>query len=803
MGVIRYKIWHDLWANKARTLQVVLIIGMGAFAIGMIIGTRNLVIGGMEQIWRASSPAMIALWAGPRVDDDTLLALGRIDGVEAIEGYATTTVEWRRNPQEEWLAGDMIARRDYENQRYAVIDRTAGAWPGEDTLAMGQGVDAVFGVGLGDVIELRVDGRIHRLPVTGAVSNPVSQPPSFGGSAQFFVTRDTFEALFGTRNYDRILAAAPSYDRDRLTAIANEMQDRLERQGIDSGGFMPPLGERVTDPNKHFFQDTVDGIFLVLTIMAVLALLLGLFLVYNTINAVIAQQVDQIGVMKAIGASSWQILSIYLLYVLTFGVLALLFAVPLGALGGWGLNVFLLNSFNAEPGAFAVSWEALGAQVVIALLAPLLVALVPVFSGARISVREAISTYGLSSKPGLLDRLITRLKHVSRLLLLTVSNTFRHKGRVALTQITLVLSGLIFMMVMGVRDSTQYTFSDVLFSILNSNINLAFERPERINYVEELTREHPLVADAEMWAFANAAARPFSQPESDDDPTTLLFGVPPDTELYGHQMRAGRWLLPEDGYAVVLNQNLADDLGVGVGDRLIFNQGVRGDSEWEVVGLLFDPLIANSAHVPRDVLLREQGSVGRTNSIWIRTVQGGAAYEQTAVRELRQFYEDQHLALSPGGILAGQDTSSEVTAVFNTQFRSIITLLATMAVVIGIVGSISLSGVLSLTVIERGREIGVMRAIGASSWDIARLFIGEGLILGWLSWLIALPLSLPAGRLMTEALSSALGTEIIYFYTPQGAVYWLAIISVLAILASWLPARRAMNISVRESLAYQ
>jgi putative ABC transport system permease protein len=104
---------------------------------------------------------------------------------------------------------------------------------------------------------------------------------------------------------------------------------------------------------------------------------------------------------------------------------------------------------------------------------------------------------------------------------------------------------------------------------------------------------------------------------------------------------------------------------------------------------------------------------------------------------------------------------------------------------------------------ERTREIGVMRAIGASSWSIARLFVGEGLVLGLLSWLIALPLSLPAGYLMTQALGAAINGEIVFHYTPMGAVYWLAIITVLAIAASWLPAQGAIRVSVRESLAYQ
>ena len=80
MGLLRYKIWSDLWGNKGRTFQVVLIIAMGAFAIGMIITTRTLMVGGMDFIWGDVSPATITLWTNPRVGDDTITALKRIRG---------------------------------------------------------------------------------------------------------------------------------------------------------------------------------------------------------------------------------------------------------------------------------------------------------------------------------------------------------------------------------------------------------------------------------------------------------------------------------------------------------------------------------------------------------------------------------------------------------------------------------------------------------------------------------------------------------------------------------------------------
>ena len=130
MGVIRHKIWKDLWANKSRTLQVVLIIGMGAFALGMIITTRNLMISGMENLWHDSSPAMIGMWASPPVDDDTLSSLTRIDGLESIEGYATSTVEWRLDEGDEWRPAGVIMRQDYNDQQFARVEMMSGELAG-------------------------------------------------------------------------------------------------------------------------------------------------------------------------------------------------------------------------------------------------------------------------------------------------------------------------------------------------------------------------------------------------------------------------------------------------------------------------------------------------------------------------------------------------------------------------------------------------------------------------------------------------------------------------------------------------
>jgi putative ABC transport system permease protein len=362
------------------------------------------------------------------------------------------------------------------------------------------------------------------------------------------------------------------------------------------------------------------------------------------------------------------------------------------------------------------------------------------------------------------------------------------------------------MMVMSIRDSAQYTVNDMMFKILDGDISLVFDAPERIEHIEELALKHPEVSAVESWEFLGAGIRPAGQTETEDDETAQIFGVPLPSIMYGYQLRGGRWLDPTDTYAIVLNTKLAEEVGVGVGDWVTIKYAEFNERDWQVVGLVFDPIFITSSIVPRDILLDDLNHPGRVQSVWLNTHNQDPEAQIEIAKALRAYFDQNNVKMSPvrgvfGGF-GGEATVQIARAIVN-QFNFIIVLAGIMAIIIAIVGSIALSGTISLSVMERTREIGVMRAIGASNWTVARLFIGEGLILGWLSWLIALPFSQPGGRLMMSSLSAAFQQEYIYKYTPTGALLWLAIITVLSILASWLPARSATRVSVRQSLVYQ
>ena len=805
MGVIRYKIWSEVWRNKGRTVQIVLIIAIGAFAIGMIIGGRNLFQARVSESWQATSPAMISLAINPAVDDTVITSLKSIRGVKQVEGYVETTLEWRLKPTDPWQSGDLIARDDYTKQHYNQLQLVSGQWPKDKTFAFEKGDEAAFGLQEGGQVYIRLNDHEYTVQLGGVLSNLTALPAGFGGSTQFYATRNYLGELTGSGDFNRILAGAAVYDEQAVTAMADRMQDRLEKQGIEVTGAAPPVDQprRVADPAVYYIQATLDGFFFILGAMAALSLVLGLLLVYNTINAVVSQQVNQIGMMKAVGARSGQILIIYLANILIYSLLAFAVAAPLGVLGAAGLYTFFISIFNITPGPFSISPPAVWGQLAITLLAPIIASLGPMRTAMRITVREATSTYGLTTTAGLLERLLARVQRVPRLALLTINNTFRNKWRVILTQSSLVASGTIFIMIIGTQESFTYTFSDLLFSIQRFNVAFTFEQPERIEEVEALTLAQPGVKAVEMWGLSSPKMWLVSRGKSNDDQTLQLFGIPLPTKLYDPHITAGRWLQPGDTYDLVLNQRLANKAGVKVGDKVILDHGPYGKSEWLVVGLFLDPLFVRSAYAPRDTQLRVIRSFNRASTLWVQTTRTDAAGELAMAQTLTQDFEQRKFKLDTQGVLFGRNTSAQLIELVLQNFTALVVLLGAMAVLIGVVGGVALSGILSLNVLERRREIGVMRAIGASSLSISAMFIGEGVLLGWLSWLIAVVLSLPAGYGFTQVLAAVADNDIIFKYTPTGALYWLVMVTIIAVIASWFPARQATRISVRESLAYQ
>jgi len=499
--------------------------------------------------------------------------------------------------------------------------------------------------------------------------------------------------------------------------------------------------------------------------------------------------------MKVVGATFGRIMRLYLATTLIYGALASLIAVPLGAVGAHLMAGWLLGFMNIDAGAFRVAPAAVTVQVAVGVAVPLLAALAPVVGGARISPHQAISSYGLGGGFGRspLDRLIGRIRFLSRSMALSLRNTFRRKARVALTLLTLTLGGVMFIMVMSVGASFNNTI-EVLLDDFGFDVWVGFDRSYRVARLVEVTERVPGVIRAEVWDYRGAML----SLADGEERQIYLRGLPPDSAMFNPRIVSGRWLLPDDDHAIVLNSKIGFDESIQVGDQIKLTIGGR-ESVWTVVGLILN--INNNQReclAPFDALAREVGNVNRGASVQVMSEQHDAESQQTLIGDLRDAYSAHGIETSRFG------SAGQVREQNRSQFDILTYLMLSMAILAAVVGSFGLMGIMSINVVERGREIGVMRAIGATSSAIAGIFVGEGMLLGVLSWLLAVPLSYPGAR----AFSNVVGDTLIelpldFSYSVCAVVLWLAAVIVLSALASLWPALRATQVSVREALAYE
>ena len=134
----------------------------------------------------------------------------------------------------------------------------------------------------------------------------------------------------------------------------------------------------------------------------------------------------------------------------------------------------------------------------------------------------------------------------------------------------------------------------------------------------------------------------------------------------------------------------------------------------------------------------------------------------------------------------------------------LITFLLIMALLTALVGSMGLTGTMGMNVLERTREIGVMRSIGAVDWVVVKTIMVEGLTIGLISFVIGSLLSFPISSLLATIIGLAIfNTPVSLIFTLLGFMTWLGLVLVLSTLASVLPARNAARLTIREVLAYE
>lgn len=784
------KVLKDLWGSKARTLLAVLAIAAGVFAVGMVSTAYLLIDHDINTTYLAIHPAHGVISTEP-FDDTLVKFVEQQPDVEEAEGRVILKKMNILLESDKKHPLVIMAVDDLSALRMDQLTLLEGEWPDRLEILV---IPSRFAQA-GDLMEVELpDGRIRTLRVSGVVEDLNSLAVGAELELLAYVNLETLDALGLPRTFNRLYFRVPG---DAPTEAGVQAAARnIERLFFRSDTMV--VQSSVRSPNQHPVAPVAKGLLGALAVISMLLVILGGFLVINTISALLARQVRQVGVMKAVGARAGQIMSIYLTLAISYGAMALLLAAPLGPWAGFALAQSLASILNFSLLGFRIFPASLLLMLAVGLLIPCLSALFPVLSAMRITVREAIATYGTGIGFGRrpIDRLIERFRGLPRPLLLCLRNVVRRRGRLGLTLSTLALAGAIFMSVFTTRASVIRSFRPMM-RLIFADLNLDFEHAYHTEMIVQSIQQTPGVVHVEGWAVTIGELL-----EADGQTVADRFTIhapPIGSPMTTHPpVVKGRWLAEGDQNALVIATEISRRHPIQVGDTIHLRINGRS-APFVIVGEYQDMpgedgkrAFASYSYISR--LLDEPG---RARSYRVLFESSEPAYQDRVSTMILD-------TLKPRSDTPSFFTGASAWGAIYSGADAIAGLLMVVAVLIVAVGGIGLASTMSMNVLERTREIGVMRAIGSSSRRIRQMVIVEGVLVGLLSWVIALGLSLPLSRLLCNVVGLALlSRPLDYIFNWSGVVIWLGLIVVISALASLWPAINAARLTVRDALAYE
>ena len=791
------KVWADFWGNKTRTTLTILTIAVGAFAVGFNSNMGSYLTESMDIDYLSADPSEAQVYAFP-LDDDMVEMARHVSGVNAVEGFSSVSA---RIVKSDGTLVDIqfTALEDPQKLTVNLLKPVLGEtdlpkYGDKETIL--DNSSASLGYKPGDVIVLELDdGKRREIRLAGYMHDVTGFPYNLTNTVNAYVTPETLGWLGGSSTYNSLAVSVSENptDQEHVTAVAQAVADRMKRAGA-TVNFVS-----VNEPGHHFAYSITQGVFFMLNVLGYLTVLLSGFLIVNTITALMTQQTRQIGVMKATGGGTLQIFGMYIVLIMCFGFGALLIAIPLANGAAQFIGAGMAQYLNFNPAPFKGYAGTLVQQVIVAVVVPLIASIFPIYNSVRVTVREAISDYGIggNAKPKV-DSVNKNSLLISRPIRISLRNAMRRKTRLILTLFTLVMGGAVFISVFNLWTSFEKWMLDIQGYFL-ADINVSFNHSYRFDKVAAMAESIPGVESVEGWLEYGGTLKM----GEDETGTQIVFFAPPSTStLIDPVITSGRWLTTGDENAIVIGNHLLNIFpDLKVGDWLTIE--VNGKpTQWYIIGTYS---IAGNVSPPLLYVNYEYISqlVNQPEQVFSLRVVTSTARDDSAAQ---QKINDQLMALYKArGI---QVTSSQLGAKFIEDQRSqtniLVYFMLLMASLIAIVGGLGLAGTMSINVLERTREIGVMRAIGASNADIQGIVIVEGMVIGIISWLISILLAFPITGVLTFGVGMAIATAPLpNVYGVTGVIAWLIFTLVLATIASALPARRASRLTVRDTLAYE
>jgi putative ABC transport system permease protein len=783
------KSWTDLSRRPGRSVLTVLTLALAVASFG-ILALPALVNGAM-----ASEVAQARLY-DVRLPVDTvalssaqLQALARLPNVAAVSAramFATRAlIGTRRVSTEVWGVPD------FSDQPVDQVITATVPGPGQVLVDTRDAMSGISHARAGGTLAVEgADGTFQALPVAGSARAMAFNQDTLTGQLVLYASQATVQRLGGLTGVNLIELRLRDPGHAAAVATVAAVRAFLSGQPHPTAFSDVPTVRAPGDwPLKAVFTSRAK----VLDILIVLAVVSAVFLLTNTVRTLITEQRREVGVMRSIGASGRDVRNSYLRTAALLG----LFGSALGACIGVGLagvlaRMFARVVFGVTP-ALAVDWPVVAISAVAGVVGAVLTAWPVLHRMLRIPVHDALSTEGLVSAyaPNAVDRAVLGSRAVPPPVRIGVRGIARQKGRSATTivQVALAVATLLGLLSLGLAVSRV---TDQSWDVLDYDLTLSTQpgRPQYAPAVLDEVRAQPGVAGVEPADWVQASYR---------GQTLYALGVHAAT-FVREPIAAGRWLAPQDergdGDVAVLGSAIARRWHVGVGTHLTVS-AARGPITFTVVGVgASDADNGYNIYTTLGALQAATGSPGGANSLLVRA----SDTRHSAIDAL---------AVRLEGLLARSGQPSRSQVMYAGRATDEATSHSMMAIVEGIgllivgISMLGLVNAITMSIIERTREIGVLRCIGARARDVRRIFRTETVSLAIIGFALGVPLGWVVAHALQWLVLHVAGAQLPAPYTLTNVGFALAGTVVLALLAVVVPLRRATHLRPGDAIRYQ
>jgi putative ABC transport system permease protein len=350
------------------------------------------------------------------------------------------------------------------------------------------------------------------------------------------------------------------------------------------------------------------------------------------------------------------------------------------------------------------------------------------------------------------------------------------------------------MSVFSVKASLDGTV-DSMLDWWNFDTMISLERPYRTDTLAQTAVQVEGVTGIDGWLQLPVYRQ---RPDGTEGDAIMLFAIDTTSDLMpSPSVIEGRELSPEDTDGIILSSIVRrDEPDIELGDVVILKVDGR-KRPFTVIGFSIGAIFP-MAQANYETIAHISGSTGQATTALVALARQDEAFINATSTKLEAHFKQAGIRVSSVQTILGE--RKEIASSFNI----IISLLLFMAGLLALVGGLGLMGTMSINVLERTREIGVLRAIGAPNQGVAAVFIREGIAIGLLSWLLALLGAVPLSKLLSDTVGIPLtGSSLVYTFSATGVWLWLLLVVFLSALASFIPARNASRLTVREVLAYE